>query len=332
MKASISLAIWATSLFTLTLSACGSFNWEAPWASKRKTYTPSLQDSQKWSSWNAEWPKDMTVIGDSISTGLLGGTRIGGDLPTEYMSYLWNGSWTMQLGLRNLGEVEKLRYSPFTGKYVTGNIEANLRQMNPILRVINPSFPGASSWDMAGLVQQARLNGSTMDFVVIEFGHNDYCSQNGNIPLLRTNYRNIMSTILTQNPMARVLVLSLLNIPNLYKVAPNNSTATELPNTLGVVSFSCKKIRDEIEAPCPTALARASEFPAWAAIPAQVSQEMKSKFPRAKIAVVESLSRDSLITSEKIAFDCFHPNRLGYEIIASESWRTISDSQLFQKR
>jgi lysophospholipase L1-like esterase len=321
-----------TVIGSFVFSACGEFDWEATWGTKRKTYTPALQDAQNWSSWDARWPNDMTIIGDSISTGLLGGTRIGGDLPSEYLSYLWNGSWTMQLGLRNLGEVEKLRYSPFTGKYITGNIEANLRQMNPSLRSINPSFPGAASWDMPGLVSKARQNGSTMDFVVLEFGHNDYCAPQGNLALFESNYRNIFRTILTQNPQSRILALSLLNIPNLYKIAPNNITATELPNTLGTVSFSCQRIRNEVEAPCPTALSRAAEFPAWASVPAQVSQEMQKEFPKAKIAVVEKLSSDSLISAEKVAFDCFHPNRFGYERIASESWRTISDTQLFRNK
>ncbi len=313
------------------MSACGEINWDANWGTKRTTYAPTPQEASSWATWDARWPTDMTIIGDSISTGLLGGTHMGGDLPTEYLAHLWNGTWRMQLGLREIAQTEKTRYSPFTGSYINGNLEAKLRSMQPALRVINPSFPGAASWDMAGVIQQAQQSGSTMDFVIMEFGHNDYCSYQGNTASFKSAYLNNLRTILTQNPKARILIFSLLNIPNVYQVAPGSATAVKIPNTLDVASFSCQQIREEAEAPCPTALSRAPDFARWNTVPTEVARETQSAFPNARIALVTSLSSDAQFTKDKVAFDCFHPNRLGYETIAAEAWRTIETTQLFKK-
>ena len=97
-----------------------------------------------------------------------------------------------------------------------------------------------------------------------------------------------------------------------------------------MASFSCQQIREEAEGPCPTALSRAPDFVRWNTVPTEVARETQNAFPNARIALVNPHPSNVQLTQDKLAFDCFHPNRLGYETIAAETWRTIETTQLFK--
>jgi lysophospholipase L1-like esterase len=327
------LATAIASLFLTT--ACGEVQF--PWDKKNSSPTPQGLPAPNGEATDYEhnrWPRNMVVLGDSIATGLLGGTRMGGDIPAEYFKYLMHGITGYagaSLDLKGLGEVEKPYYSPFTGSHIAGSLQSRLSEISPQFTSFNPSVPGATSWEITQQIEKAIQNQYDFDFTVMEFGHNDFCNPNSSIAIFKNYYERHMARILGINPKARILAMPLMHIPTLYTMAPD--TATAIRATLGFTlgTTSCKKIRDEIENACPTFAARKNEFSEWSGVVAEVAATYQRNFPNARIVVANELGAPGLITPDKIALDCFHPNRGGYETIANKLWESIQNSHLFAK-
>ncbi len=325
------LVLVATSLASLLLVACGELPWE-----KQKTAAPNPAgappNTGTISYENMRWPQRMVVLGDSIGAGLLGGSRMGGDIPAEYLKYFINsltGYSDTKLDLKGLGEVEKPYYSPFNGSRIAGNLHSRLASITPHFSSFNTSVPGANSWEIGAQFDIATRAQNDFDFTIMEFGHNDFCNPNSNIPLFRGYYDYHLSRVLQVNPRARILVVPLLNIPSLFRVAPDSATAVRLPLGLGSATANCAKVRSEIENACPTFRAREQEFPQWASVVTESAASFQNKFPESRIVVAQELASTTLITSDKIALDCFHPNRLGYEAIANAVWESVRASKIF---
>jgi lysophospholipase L1-like esterase len=321
----------ATTLTSLLLAACGELPWD-----KKKAIAPNPASEQPnmgtISHENMRWPQRMVVLGDSIGAGLLGGSRMGGDLPAEYLKYFINGITgysNTKLDLKGLGEVEKPFYSPFNGSRIAGNLHSRLASIMPNFSSMNASVPGANSWEIGSQFDSALRAQNDFDFTIMEFGHNDFCNPNSNIQLFRGYYDYHMSRVLQTNPRARILVVPLVNIPSLFRVAPDSATAVRLPLGIGAATANCAKVRSEMENACPTFRTREQEFPLWASVVTESAAAFQNKFPEARVVVAQELASASLITTDKIALDCFHPNRSGYESIANAAWESIRTSKIF---
>lgn len=283
---------------------------------------------------NDAWPKNMVVFGDSVATGFLGGSRMGDDVPDEYIKFL-AGSLSipggMQINPRALGETEKTRYSPFTGKLILGSLENRFATIESGFSAFNAAVPGASSWDIAAQINAAQQKNQAFEFTVMEFGHNDFCNPSGSLEIFKTFYAKNMTQVLGANPQAKILLVPLINIPRLYEVAPDSANATRLPFSFQLVQANCKKMREDIENACPTFKTRASNFSQWADVIPQTAATFQQNFPQARIVVAETLNNPQLIVPQNISLDCFHPSKWGYQQMASAMWQSIQTSKIFRR-
>ncbi len=322
------------SIILLFLSvSCSSYPWEQQDPTQPKPQGTKLPDMGTIDRTNSRWPQKMVILGDSIATGVLGGTQMGQDFPDAYLKYvvgyMTGGLAGAQLDLKAMGESEKSVYSPFTGSQISGSLGARLASITQGFSYLNTAVPGASSWDITPQLNSAIQAGHNFDFTVMEFGHNDFCNPSGSIDIFSRYYAQHLSRILGINPRARILFVPLLNIPNLYQTAPNSNTATRLAFTFPLAKATCQQMRDEIENACPTFGARASNFGAWSNVVTQTAASFQKLYPEARLVVATDLGKENLVSSEEIAMDCFHPNKAGYQTLATGVWNAIQTSQIF---
>jgi lysophospholipase L1-like esterase len=289
---------------------------------------PSPSDDSQLSPQGRSWlPTEMVVIGDSIASGLLGGTKMGDVAPNEYLKYFANYS-SLRENLLSLGEEDRGRYSPFTGKFLTNSIESRLSAWNPDLAVFNPSIPGATSWDAEAMIAKGIELGYSFELAFVEIGHNDFCMSNSTVEAYRAQYRKNLQTILAHNPHARLVLTSLLHIPSVFAVGPESATAAKL-NTWSGFRATCSQVRDTMEHACDGWFeGKRNQFPAYVKVISDLAAEMQKAYPEARIVVADGFSDASFVQTDSMAFDCFHPNRFGYSRYSEALWADLVESGL----
>lgn len=146
------------------------------------------------------YPNSITALGDSITTA--------------YDSTAY-------------GDVKANSWATGTNTTVK-SIYSRILAVNPLIsgKNVNLAVKGKM---MVDLNRQASLVSATADYVTIEMGSNDVCTTSQAtmtaVATFRSQFETAMQTLTQKAPNARVYVLSIPNIYNLWSIEKNNSSA-----------------------------------------------------------------------------------------------------------
>jgi lysophospholipase L1-like esterase len=146
------------------------------------------------------YPNSITVLGDSISTG--------------YDSTAY-------------GDVKPNSWATGTNAAVK-SMYSRILAVNPLIsgKNVNLAVKGKMMADLNG---QALSVSATADYVAIEMGANDVCTTSQAnmtaVATFRSQFNTALQTLTQKAPNARVLVLSIPNVYNLWSLEKGNGSA-----------------------------------------------------------------------------------------------------------
>ena len=236
------------------------------------------------------YPNSITALGDSITTA-------------------YNST--------SYGDVRSNSWS--TGTSITVNsMYLRILAVNPKIsgKNVNLAVSGKKMIDLNG---QASQVSATAEYVTIEIGANDVCtsSQSTMTPVanFRSQFQTAMQTLTQKAPNAKIYVLSIPNIYNLWSILKNNSSArcmwgffricqSMLANPLSTTTTDVNR-RNAV-------LQRNKDFNTQL-------QEVCASFPQCRFDS-NAVFNTAFVVSDVSTRDYFHPSLAGQTKLASVAW------------
>ena len=277
---------------------------------------------------NDERPYLIGAIGDSI-TAAFGSNWNGPSQPAPAET----GQNQTQSGVIRVVE-NKRSLSWFSGQKVNSHAE-RLRRILGLrgekIEVHNAAVSGAETNDIRSQVRSLTKKSTSKDskgllYLAMFIGSNDVCSgtteQGTPDDLMAQNINNALSAVnaLPQDYQTAVLVSSLPKIPDLGR--------PEITNARTFWGLSCGAVRDRFFRSC-NRLVRwktTSDYLRGVELVEKKNHllekiviEARQRFTRLDLAYSDAAWREQL-DATWLAFDCFHPNAVGQNILAERLW------------
>jgi lysophospholipase L1-like esterase len=282
----------------------------------------------------------IVVLGDSVARGMLIETEFGKELPgkikqslyDDLASYIMGQEVTMSELEQRYGNLERTAFmgtDPWSHWSQLSSAERALSRKN--LAVSGARGSTERSIDFSAQVDQAaQLYGELPqdqrpDYVVVEFGANDWCSSKAPEDF-GAAYREQLSRILTLFPDATVLVSAVFNMPELARAVGAAEMALELKILGQSRKFTCGEIRGSMCSRLKKLDEQAGlkDVEEMNRLLRQLVREMQAELMGRQRLIFAASTFDSVkITRDMLAVDCFHPNIRGHELVAGATYHDL---------
>ena len=239
------------------------------------------------------WPNSMAALGNSITRGFNSG-------PLPYQD---NPGYSWSTGTNASVRSHYLR----------------ILEANPAIagKNFNDARSGAKMADLAG--QAAVANAQQVDYVTILMGGNDVCASSESamtpVATFRTQFQTAMNDLTAGSPNAKVYVVSIPDVYNLWAILHNN------PSARFVWSFF-RICQSMLARPASTAQAdvdRRARVRQRNIDYNQQLQEVCATFGNCKYDG-GAVFNTGFVVSDVSTRDYFHPSRAGQAKLAAVSW------------
>ncbi|HYX38247.1 MAG TPA: SGNH/GDSL hydrolase family protein [Oligoflexus sp.] len=254
----------------------------------------------------------LVVYGDSISTGVLANTNLGQNIDNGLLVQLGNyikaGEYNANGFQTNLAN-QPLAASTTENDYGLRSAIAAKAGLTPAeIGVVSFAKFGAKAVDIPEMLSRWNQEETNTikrkpDYILVALGGNDFCSDMTVEDISRT-FNEQIDAIQKSAPDAQLIISP---APPVYQLAAIDFTYGPAFSAITGEELSCKKFREQ-------ACKRVYDADAQARLEG-INQGIQAAFDaqKAKGAKV-SLASGVLewkITSEELAFDCFHPSQKG---------------------
>jgi lysophospholipase L1-like esterase len=211
-------------------------------------------------------------------------------------------------------------YSWSTGSVSTVNsMYSHFLIKNPAIsgKNYNYSVVGAK---MAGLSTQASKVPSTIEYVTILMGANDVCTSSDSnmtgVTLFRSQFQTAMATLTKRAPNARIYVVSIPNIYNLWDVLKSNSSARLRWSLYGI----CQSMLKNPTSSQAADVARREKVKMHNEALNGVLKEVCASYS-AKCTFDNNAAYNTVfVPSDVSTLDYFHPSVAGQAKLANAAW------------
>ena len=192
---------------------------------------------------------------------------------------------------------------------------------------IGPNFynDAQSSQVMAGLnAQMATVNGQAVDYVTVLMGANDVCQSSEaamtSVVDFKSQFQTALNTLASGSPNARVFVLSIPDIYNLWSVLHTNSNAAGVWNNSGLCQAMLANPTSTAQADSDRrARVRQREIDFNGALSDVCAQFVHCRFDN-------NLTFNNAYTPDDVStLDYFHPSLAGQTKLAANTWPATFD-------
>ncbi len=290
----------------------------------------------------------LTVLGDSVSVGLLGDTHMGMDMPLEHKFF----STFLAGEQRDRAAVDAYYKQNFKGAFSSGKhcVSLACRIEHGQFRVDNLAVSGARAatdreGDIAG--QLARADTSTTHYV-LEIGNNDFCALDFDKDKTVAAMSKVSENILARGANVQLLIVPVMPIVRLFReVALPTDTAFTRDGT----TYTCEQIRGVAFLPLPPERRKAASFCprldgvtdegefdtlqaeldavnnaiVTLAHTVNTADAAATAMNEPRVTVATSLLAPDFDKSH-LAADCFHPSRAGLELISAKVFEHVQTS------
>lgn len=280
-------------------------------------------------------PSSMGALGDSITAGALANYQ---RKQAPYVAPIFVTQIILSLLTGNMRPMERQDYSWSTGWNPLRPVNSHFHRLRSLtarghsLRSYNAAFSGAQAQDvlkeqLPDLVEwsQKRLGQAAPDYTTLMVGPNDICAENpsGMTPTADF-YRDlsiVVDTMLSQSPSSHIFISSIPNVTELRGVARD-------ARAFGVYPVQTCGDLWRVANVCPTLTSL--EDPSGRALVAQRVVEFNealSELARTRAEQYGDRIRFSgrayqqNFSADDVSIDCFHPNPIGQNRIAAETWK-----------
>ena len=318
----------------------------------------------------------MAVLGDSVAVGLFADMTMGepltGDMLVDKIGVILFGSGeedlTKEQALASLDIDYKAEHeNAYTYGVKQGCFSHACRLELEKEKVSNQAVSGAQvvrsdpentqrtiSEQFDKLAQDADAI-EAVEYYVINVGGNDFCADNFDKNDFISGLEEVVDKIYTANAEAKVLVVPLPNIVQLFNtVAPTESVTIELSdeqqnkkkrnNKKPAQQVLCKHIRDghivelfaeeddqanhydNAAAFCPRLAVAQDKEVDWSAMATELTAvneamiDLEDAYTDRKFKVAASV-KDLEFDRAHLSVDCFHPNKKGLKMLADETYK-----------
>jgi lysophospholipase L1-like esterase len=191
--------------------------------------------------------------------------------------------------------------------------------VNPAIsgRAYNDARTSAKMLDLAG--QMTTVNTRQVEYVTILMGANDVCTSSEStmtsVTAFRTQFQNAMNIVTAGSPNARVYVVSIPNIYNLWSVLRNNSSARFTWSLFGICKSMLANPSSTRQADIDRRLRvrqRNIDFNTQL-------QQVCSQYPRCRFDN-NAVFNTAFVASDVSTRDYFHPSLAGQAKLATVAW------------
>lgn len=290
----------------------------------------------------------MTVLGDSMSVGLLSDTKLG-TFPADnaYFAALLDPSLS-QPGRADLDEYYKHQVNTAYSSAKHCHTLACSIEHNSF-HVSNLAVSGARlARDGEGDIeaQLMRADEKATHFI-IEAGANDFCAVDYDQQAVLDKLKDMQSKILARGDHVQLMLVAVPDIVHLFtNVAPPEHTAfvdagADPDNSDDDTTYTCAQIRDgdlivgrsdgeiskETAASCPRMVDVGNGAPDYVALSSELGtlNAEIAKLSGDRTAVVSSVGSVKF-EAKHVAADCFHPSQAGLQLLAQEMFGAVRDT------
>ncbi|MBF0441944.1 MAG: hypothetical protein HQK54_08580 [Oligoflexales bacterium] len=283
--------------------------------------------------------RGMVVFGDSVSRGILADTQAGVEISDGLKKELYKDLVDAAAGKKiSQAEADEKYGRPaltaFTGDQSWSHYVMFSKSNPKFFRKVYAKSGAKGSTqrdiDFSTQIDEAFKDYVELsleerpDYVVLEFGGNDFCSKTDPQSFI-DGYREEILRLLPLFPDAVFLVTGIFNVPEIAEAMPASSLVLTVELLGQKRNFTCGEIRTSMcsRLKDPTDADREDLERMNSLLEAAVL-EIKGKLNGNQSLIFASSTYKPLsITRDILAADCFHPNQNGHKAIAENTWKDL---------
>ena len=192
------------------------------------------------------------------------------------------------------------------------------------------------------------INTNQFDYIIIEAGANDFCSNSFNIDQFRSDYDTVLRQLYDKPNKPTILVVPIPDINRLYEITDGEKTAFDIDGE-GTYTYSifgvsvrasvpftkrvqCRDIRGDSGLYADILLCpffrsyNSAEGEARMTSINDTIEDLTNEIDKDnRIFFAAGVKNPGLIQDNALAADCFHPNRTGQKSLSDAAWMSVED-------